>query len=222
MLKTLKLGLIAFICLGSFVANAQKKVTEGYVSYNAEYDLPADQQMAAAMLPKEYKLYFKGDVSKFTMDLGMMTNVITSNNKTSEGLMLMDIPAASQKIAVKITPEDKEKQKDMMPDYEIVKTTETKTISGYSATKYTAKDKKSDSTVEIWATNDIDLPLNNFTEGFTGLKGTPLEFVSNMNGLKVKMSFKELKEEAVTGLTMTVPAGYTEMTMDELMSMSGK
>lgn len=222
MLKTLKLVLIAFICLGSFAANAQKKVTEGYVSYSAEYDLPPDQQMAAAMLPKEYKLYFKGDVSKFTMDLGMMTNVITSNNKTSEGLMLMDIPAASQKIAVKITPEDKEKQKAMMPDYEIVKTTETKTIGGYSATKYNAKDKKSDSTVEIWATNDLNLPLNNFTESFTGVQGTPLEFVSNMNGLKVKMSFKELKEEAVTGLNMTVPAGYTEMTMEELMSMSGK
>lgn len=221
-MKNLTLGIVAFIFLGTLSVKAQKTINEGFISYSAEYNLPPDQQMAAAMLPKLYKVYFKGDVSKFTMDLGMMTNKVISDNKNNTGLMLMEIPAANQKIAVKMTPQDKEKQKDKMPDYTLIKTSETKTIGGYKAIKYNAKDKNSDGTIEIWTTTEISSPINNFTEGFKGIEGTPLEFTTDMNGIKAKLSFKEIKAEAVTGLEMTIPAGFTEMTMDDLMSMSGR
>src|SRR5690606_7913454 len=106
-MRNLTLGMVAFIFLGTLTVKAQKTINEGFISYNAEYNLPADQQMAAAMLPKEYKIYFKGDISKFTMDLGMMTNKVIANSKTNTGLMLMEIPMANQKIAVKMTPQDK-------------------------------------------------------------------------------------------------------------------
>ena len=69
MLKNIKIGLIAFICLGStFVAQAQKVIKEGTATYAVEYDLPAAQQSMAAMLPKEFKVQFKGDYSKFTTE----------------------------------------------------------------------------------------------------------------------------------------------------------
>jgi hypothetical protein len=132
---------------------------------------------------------------------------------------------ADKKIAVKMTAEDKEKQKDMLPDYEITKTNESKVISGYAVTKYSAKDKKSNTTVDIWSTKDLVLPFNNLTEGFVGVQGfegTPLEFVTNMNGITAKFSFKEVKQEEVKNLDMTIPSDYTIMTMEELMSMSGR
>lgn len=220
-MKNLKLGIIAFLCLTAFTVKAQKVINEGYISYNAEYDLAPDQQMAAAMLPKTYTVYFKGDVSKFTMDLGMMSNKVISNTKTNTGIMLMEIPAANQKIAVKITPQDKEKQKSQMPDYTLTKTAETKTINGYKAVKYNAKDKNSSGNIEIWTTTDISTPINNFTEGFKDMQGTPLAFTTDMNGIKVKLTFKEIKQETVTGLDMTIPAGYKEMSMEDLSAMSG-
>lgn len=220
-MKNLKLGIIAFLCLATFSVSAQKAINEGSIRYNAEYELAPDQQMAAAMLPKIYTVYFKGDVSKFTMDLGMMSNKIISNTKTNTGIMLMEIPAANQKIAVKITPQDKEKQKDKMPDYTLTKTTETKTINGYKAIKYDAKDNNSIGNIEIWTTTDIITPINNFTEGFKGIVGTPLAFTTDMNGIRVKLALKEIKQETVTGLDMTIPAGYTEMSMDDLSAMSG-
>lgn len=225
MLKTIKIGFIAFICLGTLTANAQKKITEGYITYTAEYDLPPDQQMAAAMLPKIYQVFFKDEISRLTMDLGMMTNQVTTDLKKQEGLLLINIPMADKKIAVKMTAEDKEKQKDMFPDYEITKTNESKVISGYAVTKYSAKDKNSNTTVDIWSTKDLILPFNNLTEGFVGIQGfegTPLEFVTNMNGIKAKFSFKEVKQEEVKNLNMTIPSEYTVMTMEELMSMSGR
>lgn len=223
MIKKITLGLIAFICLGSLATQAQQKVNEGYISYAAEYDLPPDQQMAAAMLPKEYKIYYKENLSKFVMDLGMMTNQMTSDSKTNTGLMLMDIPMAKQKIAVKFTEADYEKQKEMMPDYEFSKTTESKVISGYNTIKYNAKDKQTGNQIEIWTTKDLEIPSNSFTQAFKDkIEGTPLVFVTNMNGMKVKLSFKELKAETVTGLNLTIPDGYTQMTMEELMSMSGR
>lgn len=212
---------LLFLCFAPLLLQAQKNISEGSISYTAEYDLPADQQMMASMLPKEYKVYFKDELSKFTLDLGMMKNQVISNAKTKTGLMLMEIPMADQKIAVKITAADKTKQQEMMPDYELTKTSETKTISGYKATKYTASDKKSDLKAEVWITPELSTPLNDFTESFAHIGGTPLEFISNMNGVKVKMTFKEIKAEPVTGLAMTVPAGFKEMTLEEMMSMSG-
>ncbi len=222
MIKSIKITLIAFLCVGSFAANAQKKITEGSVTYTAEYDLPPDKQMMASMLPSEYKTFFKDELTKFTLDMGMMTNVIMSNSKTSTGLMLMDIPAAGQKIAVKLTPEDKEKQKDKLPEYDIIATQETKTLAGYKATKYLAKDKKTGDDVEIWTSTEIEIPGNDLTQMFKTMKGTPLEFKTNMNGIKVKMTVKEIKPETIAAIDMKVPEGYKEMTMDELMAMSGQ
>src|SRR5690606_30180710 len=172
--STLVILLVGFT---STLVKAQKNISEGFVSYAAEYDLPADQQVLSSMLPKEYKVYFKNEVSKFTLDLGMMKNQVISNAKTKTGLMLMEIPMADQKMAIKVTPEDKKKQEAMMPDYDLQKTGETKTIAGYNAIKYIADDKKSDLKAEVWITTELSTPLNDFTESFSKIPGTPLEFV---------------------------------------------
>lgn len=222
MTNVIKTSFFVLFFLNFLTVKAQNHISEGYVSYIAEYDLPADQQMVAAMLPKEYKIYFKNEISKFVIDMGMMKSQVISNEKTDYGLMLMEIPMADQKVAVKLTPEDKAKQKEELGDFEISKTKQTKVISGYNATKYTVKEKKSATDMEIWATTDLKIPLNSFTESFQGIEGTLLEFSTNMNGLKIKMLFKEVKQESVENMDMTIPVGFKEMTMQQFMSMTGQ
>ena len=212
----------AFICLAANNVQAQKTIKEGQITYAVEYDLPPDQQMAAAMLPKEYTIYFKGDKSKFTIDMGMMKSVVLSDAKTMEGLVLMDVPAAGQKIALKTTKADKEEQQRQIGDQEIVKTSETKTISGYQAVKYTATDKKSGNVSEIWATKDLIIPDNEFSQFYKTIEGTLLTFSTKMNGVSLMMNFKDIKQEAVPDISLTVPEGYTVKTVDELKSMSGQ
>src|SRR6476620_316526 len=128
MLKNLKLGLIAFICLGSsFAANAQKAIKEGTITYAVEYDLPADQQSMAAMLPTEYKIEFKGDMSRFKMDMGMFATSVIYNDATKEMMSLTEIPMQNKKIAVKMNKDQSKKMQELQDeekDFEIQTTTE--------------------------------------------------------------------------------------------------
>lgn len=225
MLKNIKIGLIAFICLGStFAAHAQKVIKEGTATYAVEYDLPASQQSMAAMLPKEFKVQFKGDNSKFKMDMGMYATEVIYNSATKESLSLTDVPMQNKKIAVKMTKEQTEKMQEMQTgekDVEVTATKETKKIAGYNCTKYILKDKTSGDSADVWATTDITIPANSLTSGIKNVKGVPVEFSSNARGMKSKMMLKSITEEPVADIKMDIPTGYETMTFEDVMSQMG-
>ena len=106
-------------------------------------------------------------------------------------------------------------------DLEIKATTETKQIAGYNCTKYTIKDKISGEQSELWATGDLKIPANTLTSTFKDIKGVPVEFSTNARGLKSKITLKEVKEEIVTEINMTVPSDYETMTFDDLLKQMG-
>ncbi len=224
-MKNLKLSLIAFICLGtSLIANAQKSVKEGSITYTVVYDLPPDQQAMAAMLPTEYKVNFKGDFSIFKMDLGMFATQVVYNDATKESLSLTDVPMQGKKIAVKMTKEQGEKMQELQSgekDMEVKATTETKLIAGYNCTKYLIKDKISGEQSEVWATADLKIPSNSLTSVFKEIKGVPVEFSTNARGLKSKITLKEIKEETVTDINMNIPTGYETMSFEDLLKQMG-
>ncbi len=225
MLKNTKIGLIAFICFGaSFAAQAQKVIKEGTAVYAVEYDLPVSQQSMAAMLPKEFKVQFKGDNSKFKMDMGMYATEVIYNSATKESLSLTDVPMQNKKIAVKMTKEQTDKMQEMQTgekDVEVTTTTETKKIAGYNCTKYILKDKISGESVDVWATTDITIPANSLTSSIKNVKGVPVEFSSNARGMKSKMTLKSITEEPVTDIKMDIPTGYETMTFEDVMSQMG-
>jgi hypothetical protein len=161
MIKHLKTTLIVAICMGyTLMAQAQKVIKEGTVTYSVEYNLPPDQQSMAAMLPKEFKVAFKGDYSKFKMDMGMYATSVIFNNASNETLSLTDVPMQNKKIA------------------------------GYNCTKYILKDKTSGTESEVWATTDIQIPTNSLTSAIKGVKGVPVEFNQDARGIKSKMTLK--------------------------------
>lgn len=224
-MKNLKISLIAFICLGSsLIANAQKTIKEGTITYSVVYDLPPDQQSMVAMLPTEYKVNFKGDMSMFKMDMGMFATQVVYNDASKESLSLTDVPMQNKKIAVKMTKEQGEKMQELQTgekDLEIKATTETKQIAGYNCTKYTLKDKISGEQSELWATSDLKIPANSLTSVFKEIKGVPVQFSTNARGLKSKITLKEVKEETVSEINMTIPSGYETMTFDDLLKQMG-
>ena len=225
MIKIFKTTLIAIACIGcTYVAQAQKIIKEGTVTYAVEYDLPPNQQSMAAMLPSEFKVDFKGDLSKFKMDMGMYSTQVIYNNATKESLSLTEVPMQSKKIAVKMTKEQSEKMQEMQSgeqDYEITATTETKKIAGYNSTKYLLKEKSSGAISEVWTTTEIEIPTNTLTSTIKGVKGVPLEFSTNARGMKSKMTFKGIKEEAVTDINMNIPNGFETMKFEDLLTQMG-
>ena len=168
--------------------------------------------------------YFKGDLSKFKMDMGMYSTQVIYNNATKESLSLTEVPMQSKKIAVKMTKEQSEKMQEMQSgeqDYEITATTETKKIAGYNSTKYLLKEKSSGAISEVWTTTEIEIPTNTLTSTIKGVKGVPLEFSTNARGMKSKMTFKGIKEEAVTDINMNIPNGFETMKFEDLLTQMG-
>ncbi len=56
----------------------------------------------ASMLPSEFKVAFKADLSKFRMDMGMYATEVIFNSTTKETLSLTEVPMQNKKIAVKM------------------------------------------------------------------------------------------------------------------------
>jgi GLPGLI family protein len=224
MLKAIKTSIIAILCLTGLVANAQKKITQGTITYALEYNLPADKEAMAAMLPQVYKMSFKGDLSKFTMDMGMFSTLIIYNNVTKETLSLTEVPIQSKKIAVKMNKEQTQKMAEIQggnKDFEFTTTTEKKQIAGYNCTKYLCKDKQSGSQTAVWATQDIEIPLNTLTSTFKGVNGVPIQFSTDANGMKAKITIKSIVEESVEDINMVIPKEYEIMEFDDLLKQLG-
>jgi hypothetical protein len=224
MLKVIKIGMLALLCATCIAANAQKKLTEGTITYGLQYNLPADKQAMAAMLPQEYKVNFKGDLSKFMMDMGMFSTLIIYNNLSKETLTLTEVPIQSKKIAVRMNKEQTLKMAEMQggnKDFEVTATTEKKVIAGYNCTKYVCKDKDSGALINVWATNDVETPANTLTAMFKGINGTPLQFSTSSHGMKMEVTVKSIIEEKVGDINMDIPKEYEIMSFDDLMKQMG-
>lgn len=221
MFKSIKTGILAAILISTaVVAHAQKKITEGTITYEAKYDLTPEQKPYESMLPTETKVKFNGPLSKMQIEQGPAMITMLSNSAEKTGLLLIDVPMAQKQIAVKMSKAEIEKTEAEAGYADFKATGEKQTIGNYNTEKYTYKNAKGDN-FELWATNDIDVPLSTYTHSFSAVKGVPIKFTVISNGVKTTLTIKDIKEEKVDGLSLTVPSGYEEMTMDELKAMQG-
>lgn len=217
MKKIILTAAIAFCCSLTF---AQKKVTEGSITYSVKWTLPpnAPPQMSA-MLPPELTVLFKGD-SSATISKSQITSSSTIlNPKTEYARLLLDIPMMSKKYSVVFTPADQEEMKEYWPQFEISESAETKTMASYTARKYTVKDKKSGQTFDAWFTKDVEIVANSLSQFFDKSYGFPLEFNTVQNGMGLKATVKEVKQEKVAAGTFSASKDYEEITFEQLKSM---
>lgn len=214
MKKTLLLAFALFATTSLF---AQTKVKEGTAKYKIDYDLDAEAQEMKAMLPTDLTIYFKGDKYAAETSGGMMDQKAVTDMKTQETTILMDM--MGNKVAMKITKEDieKEKNKGKKPKVEI--TSDTKDIAGFKCTKAIVKSDEG-TNVEIWFTKDIAVN-NAFKEGYDGIDGLMMEYSVPQKMFTMKMTCTEVKPGTVDDKIFEIPSDYKLMTKDELMKMSG-
>lgn len=222
MLKSIKTSVLAALLMSSAViASAQKKINEGTLTYGITYDLKPDQQNMASQLPPETKFKFSGDILKLEMEQGPAKITILSNGLSKNGLVLVDVPVAQKQYAVKTSKEETEQMTGKTPVYSDFKATGEKLkIGNYNTEKYTYKDDKGEA-YELWATNDIQLPIGIIGEEFRDLKATPVKFTRIQNNVKALVTIKALTEDKIGTLSLDVPAAYELTTMDALRSMAG-
>lgn len=222
MFKSVKTGFLAAILVGSaIIANAQKKISQGTVTYGVEYSLPAEQAAMASQLPKEQKVKFSGNILRIDMEQGPASIGILQDFIEKKGLMLIDVPIAQMQYAVKMSKEDVEKSEAASPKLSDFKATgEKQKIGNYNAEKYTYKDDKGGS-YELWATDEIEFPAGFSGSQFKDIKGALVKYTTFINGIKQTLTIKSVNEDKVGPFSLEVPSGYELKTMQEIMAMQG-
>ena len=201
---------------------AQKKITEGTISYVAEWDLPAEMKEMVGYFPSEIKVYFRGDSSSTRIQSTMYLSNSVLNARTNFEQLLIDIPFIGKKYSITMTPEDKKKMAEKLPKIELLRAgTETKMMAGYKVYKYTGLEKISNRRFDAWFTTDIEVPANSLTHFYDISYGFPVEFVSYANGISLKLTLKEIKTETVPPNSFVGGKDYEAITLDQLQKMSG-
>lgn len=211
----------ASLALLTTIGFAQKKIAEGQITYQVQYELPANMQAMKAMFPSEVTVYFKGDSSSLQNKTPMASTNFIMNPKTEFQRLLLDIPMMNKKLSVRFTPDDQETMKEKFPELTFAESTESKTIASYNAKKYTVTQKKDGTNSEAFFTKDIEIPANSFTQYFDKSYGFPLEFTTYQQGMTLKATVKEIKETKVPAGVFSANKDYEEITFAELQGMMG-
>jgi GLPGLI family protein len=199
--------LLLSYCIASVLhLTAQNKSTfEGVVKYDISFEDSGLPPEAVAMLKgAEIVLFMKPDKQRFDANMIMQNTSSIMDNKKKTMVTLMDI--MGQKYLIKMNEEDVKKEQESAPQTEIKYLDETKEIAGYKCKKaeVTIKNKGTEvMTMYVYYTEE--LPPTVMKPVYKGLKGCPLEYTLNTNGIKMKFTAKSVSKEAVPDTKFEIP-----------------
>lgn len=205
--------LIAFLSL-----NAQENF-QGSIIFDIKLEGESIDPQMSAMMPKEVKLYMDTD-KVCTEQKTMFSNqkvIIDAKEKMLWILMSM----MGQNIAIHSTFDEMMGQTQNVDDISIEYLEEYKTIAGYKCQKVVMKNDESNTIAYV--TDQIKGFKNMYLDNpvYNQMKGFILESTSDVNGINVIMSAREVKKEKVDASVFEIPDSYQKLTMTEFQSMMG-
>ena len=211
----MKTKLLSLLCLTLLIVGINAQTFEGKLTFGIDYELPEAMEAQRSMLPSEMIIYIaKGHVRIEQKTMMGDQNVIT-DTKAKKTVLLMNM--MGKKMAITMTDDGKEK-----PTPKIIYSKETKTIAGYECKKatYITKDEAGeDQELEVFYTEEIPSEAN---DKLPGLKGYPLEYAVNAQGMLMTLAAKSVSKEKVSKKLFEIPEGYEEMSMEDFMKSMGQ
>jgi Domain of unknown function (DUF4412) len=207
--KIFKLALGLSFTLTAFAANAQKNYTEGVIIYT----------MSSPAGSTESKVLFRGDSTANINQYGPALVTIITTTKRNYFVALADVPIASIKKAAVLTPDEIDQESEKIPKLTFTPTTDAKQINGYNCKKFTAKDAKSATDIEVWVTNDISAPSNIVTGAFATAGGFPVQVTTTTQGQKTDITLKSITDQKIPAGSFSIPKDFDRITYDEMMAM---
>jgi hypothetical protein len=214
MQKCFLCSLILFALLNSC---SHKKIKQGSVTYDIEYQLPDSLNNYKAYLPKAAIVYFKGDSTVSIQQAGAeATTVITYK---PNAFMQVLLRSAAAKYVIDYNKTDQAEILPASKGYTYVSTNESKTIAGHKASKYELTDQATGLNSEAWFTKEVAIVPNYLTTVFDTTYGVPLSFTTKQNGIPVTTTVKQIMFEPVPDGVFSVPAGYQKLTPKQFRDM---
>jgi len=217
-----KLFLVA-LSIFTLVITVNAQNFEGKISFKISYgELPAEAAGMEDMMPSKMVIYAKNENSRVEMETGLMgTQVTMSNAKDGSTTVLYDMMGQKMAIVMDKAYIEKQKTENNIEKNKIEYLNETKTIAGYKCkkAKIVLTDGGESQTIEIYYTEDIP---NYQDTNFEGLKGMPLEFSVNAQGIQMSFTATEIVKEKVADSKFEVPSEYTKVSAEDMEGMMGE
>lgn len=204
---------IVFLIFTISTISAQK--FEGKVTYDIGYELPEAMEAQRAMLPTEMIVYIGKKNTRMEQKTMMGDQIVITDMENKNSVLLMNM--MGQKIAISMNADEGEE----IPKPSIEYVDGEKEISGYACKKAIIKTTGEDGEeeeMEVFFTEEIPASAN---DKLPGLKGYPLEYSMNAQGMLMTLSAKDVSKEKVSKKLFETPEGYQSMTMEEFMQSMG-
>jgi GLPGLI family protein len=206
--------LIAFLVLFGGVAFAQKKFSEGTISYDIVINTNSDKTQAADFLDGATStVYLKGPKSRVEIvsSLGTQSTIIDGIKKTVAVLKEF----GEQKYMINMTPDEYRAANEKQNNVTFTYTNDTKTILGYTCKKAIGK-LPSGATFSVWYTPDLVPENKQYQYVNRELPGLAMEYESSIGKMQVTYTVSKIALSPVPAAKFELPkTGYRVMTYKE-------
>lgn len=202
-MKNIFIYLSLALCLVGLQSSNSTDGFEGEITFEIEYiSVPADMKPMESMLPKKMTMHLKD--GKTRIDQGMMggKQIIIVDPSTEKVHVLINL--MGQKMHMETPVNEHESKNNATMKY--VYKSEYKDVAGYKCQRVEATSSDGHSMV-IYVTEEF--AVNHFE--FDGLKGFPLEYQVNQQGMELSMKALSLKETAIDDSQFEIPSGYNKV-----------
>ncbi len=189
----------------------------GYIKYNMSYAESSMTKEELEMMPAETEMWFKGDLVKLRMPMGMgmQSDVLILKDKV---VLLMDL--MGNKLAMESTKAEVEKENsDTKKAVVKLIAGETKNIAGFDCKKAMLS-TPGEKDMIVWYSDKIKSNGSWYFQ-MSEIKGFPLEFSMKTGEMSVRMTAKEVRMENVGDTEFAVSSDYKLMTQADMMKMMG-
>jgi len=189
----------------------------GYIKYNMSYAESSMTKEELEMMPAETEMWFKGDLVKLRMPMGMgmQSDVLILKDKV---VLLMDL--MGNKLAMESTKAEVEKENsDSKKAVVKLIAGETKNIAGFDCKKAMLS-TPGEKDMIVWYSDKIKSNGSWYFQ-MSEIKGFPLEFSMKTGEMSVRMTAKEVRMEKVGDTEFAVSSDYKLMTQADMMKMMG-
>ncbi len=216
-----KTVLTLFLSLSTFMAFAQKKISELTLVYDAKVITGnAEPRMADAFDGATTTIYLKGAMSRSEMVSALFSSTTIHDSKTGTAVVLREV--SGQKLLIRMSESDWQKKIARYQGITFTNTGETKEIAGYKCVKAAAK-MNDGSTFYVYYTTDIVPENREYDYHFKNLNGLPLEYELAQRNLTIRYTVSKINMNPVPASKFDLPtSGYREMSYDESKRMSAE
>jgi GLPGLI family protein len=203
-----------FLAILSFSAVAQKKLSEGTISYDIVINTGSEKPRAADFFDGATStVYLKGPKSRTEMvsSLGTQSTII-DGAKNSISILK---EYGEQKYIIQLTPANWKEANKKNDNVKFTYGDESKTILGYKCSRAIGK-LEDGGTFTVWYTTDIIPENKDFQYANKSLPGLAMEYESIVGNLKVTYTVSKITFGAVPAAKFDLPkAGYRILTYEE-------